>query len=199
MSISCMYITASYRIDVVDRGSVRDSGLPQFGSCFLVCLEAWTFEPSRCTILRQQLPLVVTAQVSSTGVERFSVSMPRLNLNVDEAQLLRTYQLSSLNPTYVTRHAHIWNVLDDLACRKWEEVDHELEDSVAGSMLSPTSTADRDREREGNPLGLPHSLECVSPSRKNSLLKFHYFLQYKWTEYGDKYASTSNSLIVLWS
>ena len=35
-------------------------------------------------------------------------------------------------------------------CRKWEEVDHELEDSVAGALLSPTSG----NESEGDPLNL---------------------------------------------
>ncbi|KAI3602858.1 exocyst protein [Moniliophthora roreri] len=56
--------------------------------------------------------------------------MPKLNFNVDEATLLRSYKLSSLNP------------------EKWEEVDHDLEDSLAGAL---TNTGG---EREGDPLGI---------------------------------------------
>ncbi|KAJ8087260.1 Exocyst complex component S5 [Marasmius tenuissimus] len=56
--------------------------------------------------------------------------MPKLNFNVDEATLLRSYKLSTLNPT------------------KWEDVDHELEDSLAGALTNTGS------EREGDPLGI---------------------------------------------
>ncbi|KAL0576081.1 Exocyst complex component S5 [Marasmius crinis-equi] len=56
--------------------------------------------------------------------------MPKLNFNVDEATLLRSYKLSSLNPN------------------KWEDVDHELEDSVAGALANTSG------EREGDPLGI---------------------------------------------
>ncbi|TFK20519.1 hypothetical protein FA15DRAFT_673418 [Coprinopsis marcescibilis] len=58
--------------------------------------------------------------------------MPKLNFDIDEATLLKTYKISNLNPS------------------KWEEVDHELEDSVAGALLSPTSG----NEGEGDPLNL---------------------------------------------
>lgn len=58
--------------------------------------------------------------------------MPRLNFDIDEATLLKAYKISTLTPT------------------KWEEVDHELEDSVAGALLSPTSG----NESEGDPLNL---------------------------------------------
>jgi len=44
------------------------------------------------------------------------------------------------------------NVFD----RKWEEVDHDLEDSVAGALTSPTGA-----EGEGDPLGLGAIIECV--------------------------------------
>lgn len=40
------------------------------------------------------------------------------------------------------------NDLDGIS--KWEEVDHELEDSVAGALLSPSTAGDA----EGDPLGL---------------------------------------------
>ncbi|KAK7036624.1 Exocyst complex component S5 [Paramarasmius palmivorus] len=56
--------------------------------------------------------------------------MPKLNFNIDEATLLRSYKLSSLNP------------------EKWEDVDHDLEDSLAGAL---TNTGG---EREGDPLGI---------------------------------------------
>ncbi|KAF6747156.1 exocyst complex component Sec5-domain-containing protein [Ephemerocybe angulata] len=58
--------------------------------------------------------------------------MPRLNFDIDEATLLKAYKISNLTPT------------------QWEEVDHEFEDSVAGSLLSPTTG----NESEGDPLGL---------------------------------------------
>ncbi|KAG7097587.1 hypothetical protein E1B28_004924 [Marasmius oreades] len=56
--------------------------------------------------------------------------MPKLNFDVDEATLLRSYKLSSLKPT------------------KWEEVDHDLEDSLAGALTNAGG------EREGDPLGI---------------------------------------------
>ncbi|TEB31864.1 hypothetical protein FA13DRAFT_1754665 [Coprinellus micaceus] len=58
--------------------------------------------------------------------------MPRLNFDIDEATLLKAYKIGSLTPN------------------QWEEVDHEFEDSVAGSLLSPTTG----NESEGDPLGL---------------------------------------------
>lgn len=58
--------------------------------------------------------------------------MPRLNFNIDEATLLKTYRISSLNPT------------------RWEDVDHDLEDSVAGALMSPSGST----EGDGDPLAL---------------------------------------------
>ncbi|KAJ3567835.1 hypothetical protein NP233_g6101 [Leucocoprinus birnbaumii] len=58
--------------------------------------------------------------------------MPRLNFDVDEAALLKTYRISSLNPM------------------RWEDVDHDLEDSVAGALMSPSGST----EGDGDPLGL---------------------------------------------
>ncbi|KJA16657.1 hypothetical protein HYPSUDRAFT_47148 [Hypholoma sublateritium FD-334 SS-4] len=58
--------------------------------------------------------------------------MTRLNFNVNEATLLQAYKIGSVIPS------------------KWEEVDHELEDSVAGALLSPSTAGDA----EGDPLGL---------------------------------------------
>ncbi|RDB30270.1 Exocyst complex component 2 [Hypsizygus marmoreus] len=57
--------------------------------------------------------------------------MPQLNFDIDEAALLKAYNISSLRPT------------------KWEEVDHELEDSVAGALTSTPGT-----DGEGDPLGI---------------------------------------------
>lgn len=56
--------------------------------------------------------------------------MGRLKLEIDEATLLRQYKISTLEP------------------QKWEEVDHDLGDSLAGALTSPTG------EGEGDPLGL---------------------------------------------
>ncbi|CAK5272889.1 unnamed protein product [Mycena citricolor] len=57
--------------------------------------------------------------------------MPKLNFNTDEASLLKAYKISTLYPT------------------KWEEVDHELENSIAGALASNANG-----EGEGDPLGL---------------------------------------------
>lgn len=35
-------------------------------------------------------------------------------------------------------------------CRRWQEVDHDLEDSLAGAVLNPTGSW----EEDGDPLGL---------------------------------------------
>ena len=44
--------------------------------------------------------------------------------------------------------------------RKWEDVDHDLENSVAGALTSPTGGGDGD----GDPLGLGAVIECVTLS-----------------------------------
>ncbi|KDR72595.1 hypothetical protein GALMADRAFT_252744 [Galerina marginata CBS 339.88] len=63
--------------------------------------------------------------------------MPRLNFDIDEATLLQAYKIRTIAPT------------------KWEEVDHELEDSVAGALLSPSTAGDG----EGDPLGLGNPIK----------------------------------------
>ncbi|KAF9564481.1 hypothetical protein CPC08DRAFT_788512 [Agrocybe pediades] len=60
--------------------------------------------------------------------------MPRLNFDVEEAALLQAYKIGSMTPT------------------KWEEVDHELADTLAGAMLSPSIA--QAPEGEGDPIGL---------------------------------------------
>ncbi|KAF8157048.1 exocyst complex component sec5 [Crassisporium funariophilum] len=58
--------------------------------------------------------------------------MPRLNFQIDEATLLKAYKIGTLSPT------------------KWEEVDHDFEDPVLSSSMSPAVGGDKD----GDPLGL---------------------------------------------
>ncbi|KAJ6631115.1 exocyst complex component Sec5-domain-containing protein [Mycena sp. CBHHK59/15] len=58
--------------------------------------------------------------------------MPKFNFNTDEAALLKAYKIGSLYPT------------------KWEDVDHELENSFAGQLTSTGASGDG----EGDPLGL---------------------------------------------
>ncbi|PPR03648.1 hypothetical protein CVT24_007762 [Panaeolus cyanescens] len=60
--------------------------------------------------------------------------MPRLNFEIDEATLLKAYNIGSLNPT------------------QWEDINHDFDETIAGSLVSPSATA----EREGDPLGLGH-------------------------------------------
>ncbi|CAA7268400.1 unnamed protein product [Cyclocybe aegerita] len=64
--------------------------------------------------------------------------MPRLNFDIDEATILKTYKIGSLEPT------------------KWEVVDHDFDDeTVASSFLSPNAIAGEVREKEASdPLGL---------------------------------------------
>ncbi|KAJ3878404.1 exocyst complex component sec5 [Lentinula edodes] len=56
--------------------------------------------------------------------------MPKLNFDADEATLLKAYKISSLNPM------------------QWEDIDHDIEDSVAGALSSSSN------ETEGDPLGI---------------------------------------------
>ncbi|KAJ6484343.1 exocyst complex component sec5 [Mycena vitilis] len=58
--------------------------------------------------------------------------MPKFNFDTDEAALLKAYKISSLYPT------------------KWEEIDHELENSLASAITSTGASGDGD----GDPLGL---------------------------------------------
>ncbi|KAJ7237307.1 exocyst complex component sec5 [Mycena haematopus] len=58
--------------------------------------------------------------------------MPKFNFDTDEAALLKAYKISSLYPT------------------KWEDVDHELENSLASAITSTGPSGDG----EGDPLGL---------------------------------------------
>ncbi|KAG6848631.1 hypothetical protein H0H93_015369 [Arthromyces matolae] len=77
-------------------------------------------------------------QFSSSTTDKFVTEavpdcteyMPKLNFEVDEATLLKTYNISSLRPS------------------KWEDIDHELENSVAGALTSTSG------DGEGDPLGL---------------------------------------------
>lgn len=41
--------------------------------------------------------------------------------------------------------------------RQWEDVDHDLEDSVAGALMSPTGSG----EGDGDPLGLGSTIKWV--------------------------------------
>ncbi|KZP15940.1 hypothetical protein FIBSPDRAFT_1047870 [Athelia psychrophila] len=58
--------------------------------------------------------------------------MPRLNFSTDEASILKAYKISTLAP------------------KKWEDVDHDLEDSLAGALANSTGEG----HGEGDPLGL---------------------------------------------
>ncbi|KAI4522640.1 hypothetical protein K525DRAFT_255435 [Schizophyllum commune Loenen D] len=65
--------------------------------------------------------------------------MPKLNFDVDEATLLKAYKISSLRPT------------------QWEEIDHDLEDSVAGSLANASADGDG-----GDPLGFGKASVVIS-------------------------------------
>ncbi|KAF4616664.1 hypothetical protein D9613_008483 [Agrocybe pediades] len=81
--------------------------------------------------------------------------MPRLNFDVDEATLLKTYQISSLHPS------------------KWEEVDHDLEGATEANegILSPTTGGATEREREDAlGLGPAKSVKDLDNETKASVL-----------------------------
>ncbi|KAJ7057829.1 exocyst complex component sec5 [Mycena amicta] len=62
--------------------------------------------------------------------------MPKFNFDTDEAALLKAYKISSLYPT------------------KWEDVDHELENSFAGALTSTGASEDPNSD----PLGIGTSV-----------------------------------------
>jgi len=74
--------------------------------------------------------------------------MPRLNFDIDEADLLKAYGIDTLTPTYVYAGTSFPSSRLNEP-RKWQVVDHNLEESVAGSILSPTPG-----DIENDPLGL---------------------------------------------
>ncbi|KDR72646.1 hypothetical protein GALMADRAFT_73791 [Galerina marginata CBS 339.88] len=83
--------------------------------------------------------------------------MPRLNFNVDEATLLKAYKISTLHPT------------------RWEEVDHDFDESIASatSMASGGVGVGQEREREKeDPLGLgpAKSVKDLDMENKSSLV-----------------------------
>ena len=80
--------------------------------------------------------------------------MPRLNFDIDEADLLKAYKVDTLTPKWVQRNQSTLQYLTHLNS-KWQEVDHDIEDSVAGAVLSPTSGIDL----ESDPLGLGHTVK----------------------------------------
>jgi hypothetical protein len=75
--------------------------------------------------------------------------MGKLGTSADEATLLKAYKISSLAPT------------------TWEEVDHELEQSVAGALTGPTPTT----EADADPLGLGSSINLGNLDMESS--EFH--------------------------
>ena len=96
--------------------------------------------------------------------------MPRLNLEIDEERLLRAYKISSLNPksVFLLPNANAYVLI---VSRKWEEVDHEFEESIGASFLDASSLVQRGRDID--PLGLPHSVEYVAFTwLSHHLLKF---------------------------
>jgi exocyst complex component 2 len=84
--------------------------------------------------------------------------MGKLNFDIDEASLLKTYGLSTLAPTYVPQ-VQSRTVSEKWRHSEWEDTDHDLGVPLAGSVTSDGDTSD--------PLGLGGTLECVNyePSR----------------------------------
>jgi exocyst complex component 2 len=63
-----------------------------------------------------------------------------------------------------------------IVTRKWEEVDHEFDESIGTSLLEQSTLVER--ERETDPLGLPHSVEYILlPSLSQSVLNFEHSIK----------------------
>jgi exocyst complex component 2 len=73
--------------------------------------------------------------------------MGKLGTSADEATLLKAYKISTLAPT------------------TWEEIDHELEQSVAGALTGPTPTT----EPDGDPLGLGSTINLANLDMESSV------------------------------
>ena len=73
--------------------------------------------------------------------------MGKLNLSTDEASLLKTYRVSSLTPRCVRPTLLCLRPLE-VVCRKWEDVNHEAVNSVAGALTNAQG------DTESDPLGL---------------------------------------------
>ena len=84
--------------------------------------------------------------------------MGKLNFDIDEASLLKTYGLSTLAPTYVSSGVCKLTVVERWASfREWEDIDHELD---VPFIISDSDTVD--------PLGLGGTPECVDSLLSNS-------------------------------
>ena len=73
---------------------------------------------------------------------------------VDEAALLNKYRISTLSPKYVLFIHYTYSFTFPFFLRRWEEVDHEKDNSLAG-MLTGSG------EGEPDPLGLQNVIEYV--------------------------------------
>jgi exocyst complex component 2 len=82
--------------------------------------------------------------------------MPKLNLNFDEAAILKAYKISSLKPSCDPFVLCLFAA--DSLPRKWEDVDHELADSVAGALVDAGA---KSSEMDGDPLGLRSRVKYV--------------------------------------
>lgn len=51
----------------------------------------------------------------------------------------------------------MFHSIDVFLRRKWEDIDHDLENSIAGALTSPSGG-----DGDGDPLGLGAIIECVA-------------------------------------
>ena len=84
---------------------------------------------------------------------------------VDEAALLNKYRISTLSPKYVIFSHYTYSFTFPFFLRRWEEVDHELSGSVAGSL----SVGPGGNVMDEDPLGLGRRIEYVT--------RLHFFFQ----------------------
>ncbi|KAG6865443.1 hypothetical protein C0991_002519 [Blastosporella zonata] len=91
---------------------------------------------------QKELPKTASGKVMKHVLRGWSKDLAKekiglLYFDVDEAALLKAYNISSLRPS------------------KWEDIDHELEDSVAGALTSTSG------DGEGDPLGIGGFVKLV--------------------------------------
>jgi hypothetical protein len=80
--------------------------------------------------------------------------MVKINFNVTDEALLKAYRIGSLAPTYVAKSFTRARPKLRGTCSKWEDVDHDASDSVAGALTGSVQDTD-----VMDPLGLGGDIE----------------------------------------
>ena len=82
--------------------------------------------------------------------------MVKINFNVTDEALLKAYRIGSLTPTYAVVYFINGDTAGNLqaTCSKWQDIDHDVSDSVAGALTGNAQDTD-----VMDPLGLGGDIE----------------------------------------